>query len=107
MSEDKEGEMIFLDDLHAIDKGVLICNNGNYATYPINLTSALECCPICETLLPAGALRGPQKRKLNPKTQPCQHVVKKESIFCPMKGKDIWVGMGAACEICPECGVYL
>lgn len=99
--------MIFLDDFHAIDGNVLICNNGDYAKYPISKISALECCPICEVLLPAGMVHSPPKRELVAGKADGKHHIKPEDIYCPVKGVDTRVGIGSACEICPACGVPL
>lgn len=107
MADDKKGGVVFLDDFHAIDKSVLICNNENYGTYPINPASALEVCPLCKSLLPSSVFHGAQKRKAISEAPTNQHLIKKESIFCPRKGEDVQVGMGSACEICPYCGAYL
>lgn len=107
MANDRKDGVDFLDDFHAIDKNVLICNKEEYKRHPINPASALECCPICKALLPSSVFHGAQKRKAISKAPTNQHLIKKESIFCPRKGEDIQVGMGSACEICPHCGAYL
>ncbi len=107
MAKGKQEEMDFLDDFHAIQGNVLICNKAEYRKYPINPASALEVCPLCKVLLPSSASHKLPERKVITKAPAKEHSIKKESIFCPQKGEDIRVGMGSALEICPHCGIYL
>lgn len=107
MANDAKDRMVFLDDFHAIDKNVLICNNGNYGKHPIDPASALEFCPLCKTLLPACVSHESLKCGVIANEAASRHIIKSGSIFCPITRGDIQVGMGSACEICPNCGAYL
>ena len=107
MAKGKQEEMDFLDDFHAIQGNVLICNKAEYRKYPINPASALEVCPLCKSLLPSAEYHVSLKCDVIVNAPTSRHLIKRESIFCPSKGADIRIGMGSACEICPECGIYL